>query len=262
LEKIMATMRVRFSGLCLFHQDAGKVLARVLRALDHRPELWIDPTTAQIDSLRPWVDESECTLEHVGGELRAVPRSLRKYEFAGDNERVAFLNGSPTGPVELPGVASLSAQGGKGGVNTQMEVGAVVTASLGVWDLGPRVEVDWQHKTKGDGSDRIAIWADLLISGAGPFIIDGAQGGWTLTPWTPTAEVRVWILSDDVADTAESTDPTEARHFQHQYHYLMDDFPPLDGWPKMRTPLPKCRRVRGIKRRNLTSTFCPDGQYP
>lgn len=257
----MAKLRIRFSGMCLFHKENGGVVARVLDAPGHNPELWIDPMTATIGSLRVPARQEECVLQNGGEGLTRNLREVEKYRLA--NERISFANGNGSGPSQLPNVVSFQQLlSVVAPVDTTKRVGAVISLNRGEFVSGPPVDVIWNDMPSGmTGPSTLPIWTDLMIeTNDHSFKIDSdaRRGGWELTP-TGEAAIEAWVLGD-VAQGTGSLD-----HFTHFFEFLNGQLggPYPDLHPSV--TLPKCPDASGVPGRVHAllvggNTFCPDGK--
>lgn len=244
----MITLRVRFSGLCLFHKEGSHVVVRVVQAQGHKPQLWLDAATGVNKSQRTEDGVSkECALVEGGrGGVSTDWRTVEKYSLLG--EEISFGNGQPSGPSNLPGVAPLNkVHPLLGGVNRAKGVGAIVTLNRGRFVLGPPRDVDWNDKdAQGTGPTHLPLWTDLLIETTdSSFRIDSTAGSWELKPVKD--QVDIWIFADGTGNSSE--------HFKHLYDFCHGAT--KKPWPQLKKPLPKCAV---INTRKIGSTFCPDGQ--
>lgn len=258
----MAKLRIRFSGMCLFHQHNGGLVARVLAAHKHTPELWIDPTTATISTSRHSESQEECILQNGGASLTRKPQTIQKYKLAG--EQISFVNGNGSGPTQLPDVVSIEdLVPGIPPVDPRKPVGAVIHLNRGEFVSGPPVAVTWKNMPAGStGPSTLPVWTDLVIETDDPsfeIASDAPQQGWELTP-TGNGDVEVWVLSD----VEEGTGALD--HFTHFFEFLTGTaqgrpFPKLDYGVN----LPKCPDDSGVPERAHAlliggNTFCPDGK--
>lgn len=258
----MAKLRVRFSGMCLFHQQNGGLVARVLAVPGHKAELWVDPTTATISTSRQPNSQDECILQNGGAGLTRKPRKVQKYGLAG--EQISFINGNGSGPPQLPDVVSIEQlDPGIPSVDPTKPVGAVISLNRGEFVSGPPVGVTWMNMPADrTGPSTLPIWTDLVIeTNDASFKIgsDAREGGWELTP-TGSGDVEVWVLSDVAVGTGELD------HFTHFFGFLAGEshgrpFPELH--PSV--TLPTCPDGSGVPERVNAllvggNTFCPDGK--
>lgn len=248
----MTTLRVRFSGLCLFHKENGKVVVRVVQAPGHKPQLWLDTATGSNESQERIADgvSKECALmQDSRGNLTADWRTVEKYSLLG--EEISFGNGEPPGPTDLPGVAPLSkVHPSLRGVNRAKGVGAIITLNRGRFRLGPTRAVDWNDKdASGTEPTHLPLWTDLLIETTdAAFRVDSSAGSWELVP--SNTQIDIWIFADGTGSSSE--------HFKHLYDFCHNAT--KKPWPQLKPPpLPKCG-VIGTKK--IGSTFCPDGEHP
>lgn len=248
----MATLRVRFSGLCLFYRpyDDAVCNVRVLPAPHHQPELWVDCATTIVRSGArvPFATGPECVLEHHG-TLAAELRDVHKY-FLYPDEVISFEDGQTPGPTYLPGVASLTeVEPNMVGVRP---AGVRIRLTYGTYELGPKRAVIWHDlpSPPPEPPNKLPLWTDLVTdSDQSTISIESTRGDLVLEPCDET-EMRVWILSDDVRAGYATR---KAEHFKH--HYLYGIGSRHAPWPELEEDLPGCPPLVG-------STFCPDGQYP
>lgn len=258
----MATLRLRFSGLCFFYREhGGLIVVRVLNPMKHDAELWCDPTTAMVETNRKGTKGEVCTLEGMG--LNPVPRRVNKYGLDG-KENITFANGKGDGPKTLPGVASLSRFNDKKGMKDgkQADFAASFTLNKGGWDSQKAsLGVEWwkwennQKKPGAKGPVKLSLWTDLIVaSDANVFELTSTttEGGWKFTPYTKTGEVRLWVGAAFDSDT-------DGEHFIHHFDQL-NNAPKVPEWPELEKELPKCQGIGA--RANPGTTFCPDSQYP
>jgi hypothetical protein len=256
----MITLRVRFSGLCLFHEDGTGIVVRVLDAPGHTPQLWLDTGTGTDTNKLPRKPDStseECVLvEDTHGTVGADWRNVAKYTL--DNEEISFGNGGGSGPSSLPGVAQLTkVHPDLGKVNPTMGVGALITLNHGSFNLGPM----WPLKLWNDRHPKavsepveLPLWTDLLIETTDTaFKVDSSSltGGWELKPLKQ--QVDIWIFADGATRSS--------KHFTHLYDvcHKATHHP----WPEFKDTLPPCQeRGRQMSWKVGGSTFCPDGEYP
>lgn len=252
----MITLRVRFSGLCLFYMESTDVMVRVLDPPGHAAQLWLDTATGENGTQRkPDADGvKECALaKGSNGQLKATWRTVDKFKLT--NERITFANGQGSGPTRLPGVASLrSVHPGLGDVDRMKPFGAELKLNHGRFSLGTKRGVAWNDKhPHGQQPSLIPLWVDLLVDTTDTvFRIDSsaAAGGWELKP--VNQQVDVWLLADGTGGMGQ--------HFKHLFDYC--DQPRFKPWPTLKHGLPSCSTGDRIKPRKVGSTFCPDGEYP
>lgn len=254
----MATLRIRFGGLCLFQfNQNNQVVVRVLKATGHKPQLWLDPATGTVETARrPFPKPKDiCTLESIN--LIPVQRQVLKFNLSG-KEKISFGNGDGSGPAQLPGVAKLGRFNGNGGTNANADFAAEITLNKGRWDpVVPKRPVTWNNANL---TEVLPLWTDLIITTEGDFFdllsgINGQPGdGWRFKPFTTTGEVRAWVLSHGPGHRKK------ALHFHHLFDQLLKP-PTPRPWPELQEGLPDCQSL-ARPRVVSGSAFCPDGQYP
>lgn len=247
------TLRVRFSGLCMFHEENGSIVARVVMAHGHTPQLWLNLATGRNKSPREADGISkECALawDSETDTVTADWQTVEKYTL--NEEEIRFETGNGDGPDHLPGVAPLrEVHPGLRGINKAKGVGAIITLNHGQFQLVPKWRVQWQDPHLGaPGPNELPLWTDLLITtNDATFKIVSTAGDWDLEP-NNNQQVEVWILADRRGGSG--------RHFRHLYDYCHGVS--AKPWPKLQDDLPKCA-LSLLNSRRVGSTFCPDGQY-
>lgn len=250
----MITLRVRFSGLCLFYKKNQEVKARVLNSGGHVAQLWIDTasggngTTRQPDHS----DVDECVLDRVSnGQLKGLRRTVDKYVLVGEDLAVANANGPA--PGGLPGVAQLRLLHPGLGPVVSKSYGAELTIDHGVFRLGLKRSVQWQDThPHGRQLSPIPLWVDLLVETSDQvFRIDSsaAVGGWELKP--TNQQIDVWLMADGLG--------ASGTHFKHLFDHCGS--PMFKPWPSLVKSLPSCPDGDRVTTFKVGNTFCPDGQY-
>lgn len=272
----MGRMRLRFSGLCLFHVDDGEVVAWVLDAKHHTPGLWFDPKTATSFEFKGGgaadaKNVTECfVIEKEDGKLGYEERAVDKVKLQ-KGEVLSFAGGTG-GPPFLPGAVSLgSVHDGLQGMNYSQPRAAVVRLNRGRFVKVPKRTVIWHNLPGGTNPPReVRLWTDLIVDGLGSYTLESRNQGadqskdpvWSLNiKLDPAQEARLWILND-----FKGTPPPGGRkathfvdHFDCTYGKAYKPYPELEeDWP--------CKSSRSGEIIPMGaaggSMFCPDGQYP
>lgn len=272
----MATLRVRFSGLCLFHRVAEdkntEVVVWLVKAHHHEANLWVDADTVK-PTLEPDATGSYCFVEEdENKKLVATSREVRKFQLGG-GEVLSFVGGQQ-GPRALPGLVSLKKlHRGVGNLKKDPPLEAVIRLNRGAFSSKTVVRGAGWHDVPGGGStpSRVRLWTDLVVRGLDHYDVESRPTPdqeptrtWRFSPET-TGEMRVWIGSH----SDETNDPRSGKHFGHLYNACdVDDLdaPARRPYPNLDEKWPCSDAVKKTMELwpplTVGSTFCPDGQYP
>lgn len=275
----MATLRVRFSGLCLFHRlvevKKAEVGVWIVSAHNHEANLWVDSETVDTTHM-PDVPSPYCFVEeNENKELVATSRKVHKFQLGG-GEVLSFVGGQQ-GPKILPGLVSLKKlHRGVGNLKEVPPLEAVVRLNRGGFSTKRVARGAGWHDVPGGGStpNSVRLWTDLVVHGLDHYELESrpAPGEeptrtWKFSPKTETTrEMRVWIGSHSQKDTH---DPQSGEHFRHLFSACdIDelDAPARRPYPKLDEEWPCSKAVTKSMELwpplTVGSTFCPDGQYP
>lgn len=271
----MATLRVRFSGLCLFHKKKGEVLVWLIQAPNHDAALWIDPQTVKVDDDPPSELVERCFVEEKGNDLEPVTREVHKYALT-KGEVLSFVGGQ-NGPTALPGAVSLKKlHPGVRRLSPHPPLAATVRLNRGSFGGGGSRGASWHHVPGGGSTPKeTPLWRDLVVRGLNEYALESRLSPaadptrtWKLTPASRSADMLVWIGSESVKTTS---DPRSGEHFQHLFHAVemtassVARQAPKYPYPRLDVDWPCAGVAKGIKRgerSTVGSSFCPDGQYP
>lgn len=274
----MIQLRMRFSGMCLFHKPNNLWRVCVLQEPGHKPVLWFDPATCTVTvqggSTTP---NTYCFVElDQNGSLHAVERTIEESAIS-QKETIRFdgvtgtTNGAPGavsfGDVHPPVLT---------GVNENQDIAAIIELSGGQLVPGPDEVVVWNQLPGGTRPPaKVHLWTDFLLDDptASFFTLKSSRTNrsWAVTP-NMNEVAHVWVLSHS---TSSPTNPKVGLHFKHHFSRLHGaEFEP---YPELVTPLPVCPQRPAEVSRNRSaealtgssatvaagsSSFCPDGQYP
>lgn len=289
----MKRMRVRFSGLCLFHEDDGEIVAWVVDAEEHAPSLRYDRSTAKsFKTDAPVQSVTKCFVEEQNDKLVGEQRTVNEISLkAGE---VLSFRGGTGGPPFLPGAISLqSAHPGLKGMDYSTVPAAVIRLNRGRFVRVPERPVIWHNLPGGTKPPRLVrMWTDLIVDGLDSYTLESRTAAddpsdppvWSLTvELDPTKEARLWILNE-YQKTVHPSNAQKALHFP--MHYECTKGKKYKPYPELEEPWPCADKhaaggtggshhgaepgehghgaAPGAVAAAAAggSMFCPDGQYP